>query len=283
MAALFGSTGSRRQKRSREHSGLRFSTEPVVRRGTQSVSISGCAGATGDLWDGLQAAANAALGTSAGARGGNDASMFAPESQQSDMEVDASMLSPRQGGAVSSGGAEAAWSAGLAAWDVSRGVAHPQPHGLTSLAAVRCTNMRTCHIGLARSGDPTCQGAHRVTFVWPGHRHVHAASCSESFRRSVFALCSAAGVDDVILIARRRTACMLCSERSCWGVTGAWREVPCLLRGLRSLRLALSDVRELALALPGLTSLDMNGCAGLASLELRCPGLLHGLFQSVGR
>jgi hypothetical protein len=59
--------------------------------------------------------------------------------------------------------------------------------------------------------------------------------------------------------------------------------VPCLLRGLRSLRLALSDVRELALALPGLTALDVNGCAGLAFLELRCPGLLHGLFQSVGR
>ncbi len=60
-------------------------------------------------------------------------------------------------------------------------------------------------------------------------------------------------------------------------------EAPTQLRGLRSLRLALSDVRELALALPSLTTLDVNGCAGLASLELRCPALLHGLFQSVGR
>ena len=60
-------------------------------------------------------------------------------------------------------------------------------------------------------------------------------------------------------------------------------EAPCQLRGLRSLRLALSDVRELALALPLLTTLDVNGCAGLSVLELRCPALLHGLFQSVGR
>ena len=60
-------------------------------------------------------------------------------------------------------------------------------------------------------------------------------------------------------------------------------EAPTQLRGVRSLRLALSDVRELALALPLLTTLDVNGCAGLATLELRCPALLHGLFQSVGR
>ncbi len=64
---------------------------------------------------------------------------------------------------------------------------------------------------------------------------------------------------------------------------GAWVEAPTQLRGLRSLRLALSDVRELALALPSLTTLDVNGCAGLATLELHCPALLHGLFQSVGR
>lgn len=64
---------------------------------------------------------------------------------------------------------------------------------------------------------------------------------------------------------------------------GGWVETPCQLRGLRSLRLALSDVRELALALPRLTTLDVNGCAGLTTLELRCPALLHGLFQSVGR
>ena len=64
---------------------------------------------------------------------------------------------------------------------------------------------------------------------------------------------------------------------------GAWEEAPTQLRGLRSLRLALSDVRELALALPLLTTLDVNGCASLATLELRCPALLHGLFQSVGR
>ena len=50
--------------------------------------------------------------------------------------------------------------------------------------------------------------------------------------------------------------------------------------GLRTLRLGLSGVRSLALALPLLTALDVNNAAELRCLELRCPLLLTVHMQA---
>jgi hypothetical protein len=50
--------------------------------------------------------------------------------------------------------------------------------------------------------------------------------------------------------------------------------------GLQALRLGLSGVRSLALALPALTSLDVNNTAELRCLELRCPALLTAYVQA---
>ena len=50
--------------------------------------------------------------------------------------------------------------------------------------------------------------------------------------------------------------------------------------GLRTLRLGLSGVRSLALALPMLTALDVNNAAELRCLELRCPLLLTVHMQA---
>lgn len=48
---------------------------------------------------------------------------------------------------------------------------------------------------------------------------------------------------------------------------------------LRTLRLGLSGIRSLALALPSLTALDLNRAGELRCLELRCPALLVALVQ----
>ncbi|GIL70915.1 hypothetical protein Vretimale_3861 [Volvox reticuliferus] len=52
-----------------------------------------------------------------------------------------------------------------------------------------------------------------------------------------------------------------------------WRPVSCVLSGLCSLRLGLSSVQVVALSLPHLTCLNLNGCSVLRNLELRCPAL----------
>ena len=50
--------------------------------------------------------------------------------------------------------------------------------------------------------------------------------------------------------------------------------------GLKALRLGLSGVRSLALDLPQLAALDLNGAGELRCLELRCPLLLTAFFQA---
>ena len=120
----------------------------------QSVSISGCAGATGDLWDALHAAARDALRQSHGF----DADSGAGESQpmqesQVNMDVDSGgVVSPRA--SASTGPMVVGWSSTAAAT-----VEHPLQHALTTLSAIRCTSMRSCRIGLARSADPSHEGA----------------------------------------------------------------------------------------------------------------------------
>lgn len=53
-----------------------------------------------------------------------------------------------------------------------------------------------------------------------------------------------------------------------------WIQVPTVVSGLRLLRLGLSGVQVVALALPHLMHLDLNSCSQLRVLELRCPLLL---------
>lgn len=61
-----------------------------------------------------------------------------------------------------------------------------------------------------------------------------------------------------------------------------WFPATCHLSGLESLKLGLSGVRTVALALPCLTALDMNSCTEVRHLELYCPSLLTAYFQSCG-
>ena len=50
--------------------------------------------------------------------------------------------------------------------------------------------------------------------------------------------------------------------------------------GLQTLRVGLSKIVRLALALPDLAQLDARGCGELTHLDLHCPVLLHTFFQS---
>lgn len=59
-----------------------------------------------------------------------------------------------------------------------------------------------------------------------------------------------------------------------------WKAVPTALAGLKTLRLGLSGVRTVALQLPELVMLDVNGAAELRCLELRCPRLLTAFFSA---
>lgn len=54
----------------------------------------------------------------------------------------------------------------------------------------------------------------------------------------------------------------------------SWVEVPSAVCNLNSLRLGLSGVQVVALALPKLAHLDLSSCGHLRVLELRCPLLL---------
>ena len=65
-------------------------------------------------------------------------------------------------------------------------------------------------------------------------------------------------------------------EQQCPMLTtaGAWGP------GLKTLRLGLSGVRSLALALPQLRVLDLNGAGNLRCLELHCPLLLTAFFKA---
>lgn len=120
----------------------------------QSVSVSGCAGATGSLWDALHASAVEAVRPVTGDHA--DSAGCAPMSQsqsQSDMDLDSPFASPTAKGA--------ALASTVVRWSHGAGTAvqHPPQHALTTLSAVRCTSMRTCRIGLARSADPALEGA----------------------------------------------------------------------------------------------------------------------------
>ena len=121
----------------------------------QSVSVSGCAGATGSLWDALHAAAIEAARPAAGdqAADSTGCAPMALSQSQSDMDLDSPFASPTAKGAALAS-TVVRWSHGAGA-----AVQHPPQHALTTLSAVRCTSMRTCRVGLARSTDPALEGA----------------------------------------------------------------------------------------------------------------------------
>lgn len=58
-----------------------------------------------------------------------------------------------------------------------------------------------------------------------------------------------------------------------------WQPYVTRLSQLQELRLGLSGISTLALALPTLTMLDANSCCSLKELELQCPLLLAAYFQ----
>ncbi|KAK9836705.1 hypothetical protein WJX74_006462 [Apatococcus lobatus] len=60
----------------------------------------------------------------------------------------------------------------------------------------------------------------------------------------------------------------------------AWVPCPTKAAGLQTLKLGLSKIARLALALPNLTLLDAHSCSDLVHLDLHCPLLLHTLFHS---
>ena len=119
------------------------------------MSVSGCAGATGGLWDALHAAAVEAVepvsDSKSDSAGGTSTPML---ESQTDMDLDSPFTSPTAKRAAAAS-MVVRWSGG----DGPAAQHYPPQHALTMLSAVRCTSMRTCRIGLARSTDPTLEGA----------------------------------------------------------------------------------------------------------------------------
>ena len=74
--------------------------------------------------------------------------------------------------------------------------------------------------------------------------------------------------------------CNVCQRTACAARVTACSLTSALHAGLRTLRLGLSGIRSLALALPLLSVLDVNNAAELRCLELRCPLLLTVHMQA---
>ena len=72
--------------------------------------------------------------------------------------------------------------------------------------------------------------------------------------------------------------CTFNTSSCCWSLVDS----VCWLvhAGLKVLRLGLSAIRSLSLALPELAVLDVSNCADLWRLQLRCPRLVEAYFQS---
>ena len=127
--------------------------DPQFVHPVQSVSVSGCAGATGDLWDALHSAAIATLSPVRDDADSDVYAMMSPRESQADMDVDTFAMSQSQD-EVLAACTDGDWHGGATV-----AVEHPPEHALTTLSAVRCTSMRSCRIGLTRSGDPAHEGA----------------------------------------------------------------------------------------------------------------------------
>lgn len=112
---------------------------------------------------------------------------------------------------------------------------------LESLSLVRCSNLRSLCLGLL-------PGSGQVELVPSKHYLLSAAD---------------------------RSALQPASEE-----VGSWVEVPSAVSELTSLRVGLSGVQVVALALPKLSHLDLSSCKHLRVLELHCPMLLQLQLQA---
>lgn len=113
---------------------------------------------------------------------------------------------------------------------------------LQSLSLVRCSNLRSLCLGLLPASG-------RVELLGPKH----------------------------YLIAADRAALQAGPHAS---PDGSWVQVPSAVSELTSLKLGLSGVQVVALALPKLSHLDLSSCKHLRVLELRCPLLLQLQLQA---
>jgi len=111
---------------------------------------------------------------------------------------------------------------------------------LESLSLVRCSNLRSLCLGLLPAS-----GA--VELLQPKH----------------------------YLIAADRAALQAAPHAA-----GDWLEVPSAVSALTSLKVGLSGLQVVALALPKLAHLDLSSCKHLRALELRCPLLLQLQLQA---
>ncbi|KAK9866208.1 hypothetical protein WJX84_008811 [Apatococcus fuscideae] len=71
-----------------------------------------------------------------------------------------------------------------------------------------------------------------------------------------------------------------CGDARAASSSSVWLPCPTKAAGLQTLRVGLSKIVRLALALPDLAQLDARGCGELTHLDLHCPVLLHTFFQS---
>lgn len=111
---------------------------------------------------------------------------------------------------------------------------------LESLSLVRCSNLRSLCLGLLPASGS-------VELLQPKH----------------------------YLIAADRAALQAAPHAA-----GDWLEVPSAVSALTSLKVGLSGLQVVALALPRLAHLDLSSCKHLRALELRCPLLLQLQLQA---
>ncbi|KXZ52774.1 hypothetical protein GPECTOR_8g163 [Gonium pectorale] len=167
---------------------------------------------------------------------------------------------------------------------------------LTDLDATFCGELRDAALASALSGRPPLQrlllsvcaslgpGLPPALASLRGLRHLDLSYTSVGALGPVLAGCpdltslclgscrDLAGEDLLVLLPDRVDAPLVQGP--------PWQPAGCVLSGLVTLRLGLSRVQTVSLALPLLSTLDLNGCSALRCLELRCPVLTELHLQA---
>lgn len=115
-----------------------------------------------------------------------------------------------------------------------------------------------------------CSTRQQVWSDYSSHGKFQAAVAELGNKRSDLANVPARTVQD------NNSQCTAAARTLCLVVR---RHVACCA-GLQTLKLGLSRISRLALALPHLAHLDAHSCGELVHLDLHCPLLLHTFFHS---
>lgn len=221
-------------------------------RKLKHLALSGCAGVTDAIWQQVegvqlqQVQQRGAGGAAAGCVGRTGACRA--QCAAGDMAAAGAALMDLDGDDSQAMVAEASWGPEGLASGVSQ-AAGGEDAALTdssslleSLSLVRCSNLRSLCLGLL-----------------PASGRVELLSAKQ------------------YLLSGGRAALQ---EAAPAAAQGSWVEVPSAVSELTSLKLGLSGVQVVALALPRLAHLDLSSCKHLRLLELRCPLLLQLQLQA---